>query len=624
GSPHAKDAGVMSPRVLRTPAVALEMSNVGRNKGIELFKRTSQTSTGTSSSSTLASSARRLLEILKRFSRWRDRAEKTIGPNQRAESSSPRAADPSPWRNEGWGDGSFDLDKSRDLRIAVEALRRHSERHGAIDTPAIEDTVISKDKASLSTLEFLQRLHEIKFRTDRLAAFVTSRCTRVMLLIMLISYSTQTIELVTVEQQPPVIVLRLLLARLTVLTLLVVLYVLYWLRRVIPASVLRLFTVGVYILGVLVTSLHTTLFLGMSPQVGCKSDDPTCDASEWAKADVHSAAMYQSYATSLELTMWIMMINFNAALLFKHLIFTNVVIITPVLVAWNLGDSLAYELALETSLLAVSFAIMAMIMARIRESWERRIYLTDIEYRSWQQRAQRLLSEFMPSSALEAYLADKYIASLYKNMTLLFADICNYTAYAENTRPERVVSLLTSLFSQFDYLSDTYAIYKVHTIGDAYVASTEPKEGVDKVQSAERMVAFAQAMVEALRAVREEMSAPELEMRIGLHFGKFVGGVIATTKINYDIFGVDVTIANQVEAAGIPGKIVASDTLRGYLCHHFPGKYRFRFHTAIEILLPDRCKNQRPTYSHRGVVSRQLKVYEISTNKVQYGEFETA
>ncbi|KAF4715310.1 hypothetical protein FOZ62_000755, partial [Perkinsus olseni] len=136
-------------------------------------------------------------------------------------------------------------------------------------------------------------------------------------------------------------------------------------------------------------------------------------------------------------------------------------------------------------------------------------------------------------------------------MTLLFAGICNYTAYAESTPPERVVSLLTSLFSRFDHLSDAYQVHKVHTIGDAYVASTEPNKGVDK------------AMVEALRAVREEMSAPELEMRIGLHFGKFVGGVIATAKINYDIFGVDVTIANQVEAAGIPGKIVVSNSLRG-------------------------------------------------------------
>ncbi|EER00297.1 guanylyl cyclase, putative [Perkinsus marinus ATCC 50983] len=193
----------------------------------------------------------------------------------------------------------------------------------------------------------------------------------------------------------------------------------------------------------------------------------------------------------------------------------------------------------------------------------------------------------MPSSALEGYLADKYIASLYKNMTLLFADICNYTAYAKSAPAERVVSLLTNLFSRFDDLSDVHGVYKVHTIGDAYVSSTEPKEGVDKVQSASKMVSFAQAMVEALSTVREEMSAPELEMRIGLHLGKFVGGIIATTKINYDIFGVDVTIANQVETAGIPGKIVASNSLRGYLIHHFPEKYRFRFHKTIETLVPD-------------------------------------
>ncbi|EER06529.1 guanylate cyclase, putative [Perkinsus marinus ATCC 50983] len=105
-------------------------------------------------------------------------------------------------------------------------------------------------------------------------------------------------------------------------------------------------------------------------------------------------------------------------------------------------------------------------------------------------------------------------------------------------------------------------------------------------------------------------------MRIGLHFGKFIGGVIATTKINYDIFGVDVTIANQVETAGIPGKIVASDSLRRYLTHHFPGKYRFRWHGTIEILVPIDSKNQDPEYS-QGVVPSQLNIYEICMGKIQ-------
>ncbi|KAF4708259.1 hypothetical protein FOZ63_010994, partial [Perkinsus olseni] len=347
GYPHSKDAGVMSPRVSRTKpsAASLDISNLKKSKSVEPFKRTLQTSTRSSSSSTLASFARELLAILKRISCRRDRTERPFG--DRAGGSSPPAADSSPWGNEYCSAGSLELEKSRDLSIAVEALRRHSQYHGVVERPSIEDTVLSKDKANLSTLEFLQSPQEIQFRTDRLAAFITSRWTRAMLLIMLVSYSAQTIELVAVPQQPPVIVPRLLLARLSLSILLGILYVLYWLRRVIPAFVLRLFTVGVYVLGILVTSLHTTLLLDPSPQEGCEADDPTCDASEWAKEDMHSAAMYQSYATSLELTMWTVMINFNGGLLFKHLIFTNIVIIIPVVVAWNLSDSLGYELAFE-------------------------------------------------------------------------------------------------------------------------------------------------------------------------------------------------------------------------------------------------------------------------------------
>ncbi|KAF4746805.1 hypothetical protein FOZ62_031687, partial [Perkinsus olseni] len=95
GSPHTKDAGVVSPRALRTrpSTTSLDISNLDKPRRIEPFKRTSETST-----------------FLKRISWWRGRAEGTLGDRMEGSFASP--ADPSPGGNSSWGAGSLELDKS--------------------------------------------------------------------------------------------------------------------------------------------------------------------------------------------------------------------------------------------------------------------------------------------------------------------------------------------------------------------------------------------------------------------------------------------------------------------------------------------------------------------------------
>ncbi|KAF4747871.1 hypothetical protein FOZ63_019236, partial [Perkinsus olseni] len=170
GSPHTKDAGVMSPRALRTrpSTTSLDISNLDKPRRVEPFKRTSETSTRTSLSSAFAFRACGFVSVLNRISWWRGRAEGTLGDRMEGTFASP--ADPSPGGNSSWSAGSLELDKSRDLMMAVEALRRHSERHGTAKELAVEHTVLGKDRANIFTLEFHQKPHEVEFRTDRLAA----------------------------------------------------------------------------------------------------------------------------------------------------------------------------------------------------------------------------------------------------------------------------------------------------------------------------------------------------------------------------------------------------------------------------------------------------------------------
>ncbi|KAF4666545.1 hypothetical protein FOL47_004044 [Perkinsus chesapeaki] len=587
GSPHSMDAGVMSPRAsARARASGDTAEKTGR---VEPFRRPSQASTGASSIRSFSAPVKNLVTVLKRFSVERDRTEGLSG-------SADNLAPAPPSQHKLRGGVPMGLDKSRDLMQAVETLRRHSGNQGIIKESSVGQTKLDWDKVNVVTLEFRHAADESTFRAQRLRGFIASTRSKTLLLILLITYLVHTIELAAVSQQPPVLLPRVLGTRLVLSALLLVLYALYTARGIVPASILRLATVGVYVLGTGVTMAWVFLFLDEN-----EPTNPHSSAS--ANSQLPPDASYHLVTSCLELSVWITIINFNAGMLFKHLFFTNILVLTTVMTLWNYGDRIDPDVTLRVSFFLLPFGLVNLLMARMMESWERRIYLADIALHRWQKRAQRLLSEFMPPSALEDYLADKHTASLFKNMTIMFADICNYTAFATHEPAERVVSLLTDLFSRFDHLSDSYGIYKV--------------------QSADHMVAFARAMIEALLTVRTEMAAPNLEMRIGLHIGKFVGGVIATTKINYDIFGVDVMIANQVEAAGLPGKIVASSSLRGYLTHHFPGKHRFRFHKAIEILVPDDSNKSLALSSQQGVVCKQLKLYEISDKKLPSGLFET-
>jgi len=144
-----------------------------------------------------------------------------------------------------------------------------------------------------------------------------------------------------------------------------------------------------------------------------------------------------------------------------------------------------------------------------------------------------------------------------------------FTQFSNNVKkPQEVVNLLSKLFSKFDQLCEARGVYKVHTIGDCYVISgwtgRVPKYRRTReviIEEAYRVTQVGFEMIDIIKEIRNQTSNPDLkglDMRIGIHTGKIVSGIIGTKVVRYDIFGQDVLIANKMESSGLPGCVCMS------------------------------------------------------------------
>ena len=121
--------------------------------------------------------------------------------------------------------------------------------------------------------------------------------------------------------------------------------------------------------------------------------------------------------------------------------------------------------------------------------------------------------------------------------------------------------MLSNLFSRFDKLCVECDVYKVHTIGDCYVVMGDTdKKHRNPSKECFNVMKMAYQMIEVIKEENQKHSS-NLNMRIGVHTGEIIAGVIGTNIVRYDIWGPDVLIANKMESNGTPGKIkVSNDT----------------------------------------------------------------
>ena len=192
------------------------------------------------------------------------------------------------------------------------------------------------------------------------------------------------------------------------------------------------------------------------------------------------------------------------------------------------------------------------------------------------QRADDLLVNILPeSTAAELKSKKRVTPKRYDSVTVLFSDFKNFTTIAEKMQPEELVYELDEYFRLFDSIIEQNGLEKIKTIGDAYMCAgglPEPNEThpVDVVRAAIEM----QRSLHALMQKKEAEGRPIFEMRIGIHTGPVVAGVVGSHKFAYDIWGDTVNTAARLEAGSVPGKINVSETTYRAVKDHFPCTYR--------------------------------------------------
>jgi len=199
-----------------------------------------------------------------------------------------------------------------------------------------------------------------------------------------------------------------------------------------------------------------------------------------------------------------------------------------------------------------------------------------------------LIVNLLPTHILEKFLRNPNqklnLTDEFEDVTILFADIAGFTKYSSTVSPTQVVAVLKDLFTEFDKLCLENCVYKLYTIGDCYVVlGVIDADDRDYEREALNVVNMGFQMIEKIKEVKKRVSFHDIDMRIGIHTGKIIGGVIGTDIVRYDVYGKDVVIANKMESNGIVGNITVSERTKDVLMRAFRDDFVFAYHKDVHL-----------------------------------------
>jgi class 3 adenylate cyclase/putative methionine-R-sulfoxide reductase with GAF domain len=210
-------------------------------------------------------------------------------------------------------------------------------------------------------------------------------------------------------------------------------------------------------------------------------------------------------------------------------------------------------LLLTIASMTASRLALANLHQRLRD-WNRRleheVEARTAELRIAHARSERLLLNVLPAPiAARLERGESRIADRVDDVAVLFADLVGFTSLSAKLAPEQVVDLLERVFSVFDEAGEALACEKVKTVGDEWMAVCGvPEPAVDALP---RLVTLGLRLTEALAGLGD----PRLQVRIGVHQGPVVAGVIGRSKFAWDLWGDTVNVASRLEAHGVPGAV---------------------------------------------------------------------
>lgn len=207
-----------------------------------------------------------------------------------------------------------------------------------------------------------------------------------------------------------------------------------------------------------------------------------------------------------------------------------------------------------------------------------------------QEKSERLLLNILPKAIAEQLKqSHSAIAEHFDEVTIMFADIVDFTPLSSRLSPKELVESLNRIFSTFDQLVERYDLEKIKTIGDAYmVAGGLP---IPTETHAEHIVEMALDMLDKIHYL-QTITGEQFQIRIGINTGPVVAGVIGTKKFIYDLWGDTVNVASRMESRGAPGCVQVTERTYQIL----QDKYIFERRGIIHV----KGKGEMTTYWLRG------------------------
>lgn len=227
-----------------------------------------------------------------------------------------------------------------------------------------------------------------------------------------------------------------------------------------------------------------------------------------------------------------------------------------------------------------------------------------------------LLLNILPSSVAEELKANDFVSPRhYQGASVLFTDFVGFTQIAEGMSPQELIGELDACFSRFDAIARKHKLEKIKTIGDSYMAvggvpAANRTHAVDSLLAALEIQRFMMELAEK----KKVMSKPCWQLRLGIHTGPLVAGVIGREKFAYDVWGDTVNTASRLESSGVAGRINISGTtyeqVKGLFDCEYRGKVSAKHKGEIEMYFVNAIQ---PSLSHHAGEPNQrfVELYNV-------------
>jgi class 3 adenylate cyclase len=241
-------------------------------------------------------------------------------------------------------------------------------------------------------------------------------------------------------------------------------------------------------------------------------------------------------------------------------------------------ETIAAQEKTTQAILAAAAALSLLLVAANRKLQAQK---KQIEAQAKELEAEKLKSDALLLNILPREIADELknkkqaTPRFYKMVSVLFCDFKGFTEYTEKHTPEQIVRELNECFSAFDDICARFNMEKIKTIGDAYMcAGGVPKPNLTNAADAVLAGLAMQEFIEKRKYQKRLRGEPYLELRVGIHTGPVLAGVVGKNKFAYDIWGTTVNVAARMETAGEVGKVNISEATYMEIKSQFYCRYR--------------------------------------------------